>query len=167
MNKETIIEDFRKTFSALENAINAFSDKSYNEIPFENSWTPAEVVQHIILSIENFASVLNGTTEETMRPVDMLIPKFESIFLNFETKMKSPAFIDPKRESYSREEQLIKVKQAADTILNAIKELDLSPTCLDFKLPSIGVMTRLEAVYFVIFHTQRHTHQLIEIKQFL
>jgi uncharacterized damage-inducible protein DinB len=167
MTKDQIIEDFRTTFSALENVINLFNDANFNEVPFENSWTAAEVVQHIILASQNFSSVLNGTTEETKRAVDKLIPELKRIFLNFETKMKSPDFIKPVAKSYDRNELLTRIRNISADILSTIEKVELSPTCLDFQLPSIGFLTRLEAIYFVIVHTQRHTHQLQEIKRFL
>ncbi len=167
MQKEIILEDFSKTFSALENVIQLFDNEKFNEIPFQDSWTAAQVVQHIILSSESFTSVLNGNTEETVRPIDKLIPTLKAIFLNFETKMKSPDFILPTIKKYDRDEQLRKIKTIASDILDAIGKLELAKTCLDFQLPTLGVMTRLEAIYFVIFHTQRHTHQLHEISRFM
>lgn len=81
--------------------------------------------------------------------------------------MKSPAFILPTIKEYDREEQVRKIKHIHADMLDSIEKLVLSKTCLDFELPSIGLMTQLEAIYFVIFHTQRHTLQLNEIDQFL
>jgi hypothetical protein len=43
--------------------------------------------------------------------------------------------------------------------------LDLTPTVLAFELPVIGSLTRLEAIRFVTYHTQRHNHQLKNIRQ--
>ena len=167
MNKETILEDFNTTFSALENAMNLFNEENFNEIPFEESWTAAQVAQHIILSIENFPSVLAGKTEETKRPVDQLIPMLKEIFMNFETKMKSPDFIKPTLKNYDLNEQLTKIRNVSAEISRSIEKHDLSRTCLDFEFPSLGFITGLESISFIIFHTQRHTHQLTEIHRFL
>lgn len=48
---------------------------------------------------------------------------------------------------------------------HAVTTLDLTKTCLAFELPVFGYLTRLEAIYFVIYHTQRHLHQLKNIYQ--
>jgi hypothetical protein len=58
------------------------------------------------------------------------------------------------------------------TIDHAIQTLELSRTCLAFEIPVYGFLTRTEAIYFVIYHTQRHIQQLKNIsrsfdKQFL
>ncbi|RZK25915.1 MAG: DinB family protein, partial [Flavobacterium sp.] len=157
MNKEAIIRDFDGAFSALENAMRLFNNDDFNEIPFEESWTAAQVVQHIILSIENFPGTLSGKTEETTRAIDQFIPTLKDIFLNFQTKMKSPDFIKPVLKSYDLDEQLAKVSNIVADIRQAIEKQDLSKTCLDFQFPSLGFITGLESIYFIIFHTQRHT----------
>ncbi|MEJ5996368.1 DinB family protein [Pedobacter sp. Du54] len=167
MDKQAILTEFEKTFSSLENTITLFNNEDFNTIPFEESWTPAQVVQHILLSIENFPSVLTGKTEETNRPIDKFIPTLKDIFLNFQTKMKSPDFIKPTLKDYDLDEQLTKIQHVSAEIKRAIEKEDLSRTCLGFQFPSLGLITGLESVYFIIFHTQRHTHQLTEIHRFL
>jgi hypothetical protein len=167
MNKQPLIEDFTLTFTNMEKAMGLFSTEDFNEIPFEESWTAAQVVQHIILSIENFPSVLNGKTEATTRPFDKLVPMLKDIFLNFQTKMKSPDFIKPTLKDYDLNEQLTKIRNVSVEIKRAIEKQDLSRTCLDFQFPTLGFITGFEAICFIIFHTQRHTHQLTEIHRFL
>lgn len=34
---------------------------------------------------------------------------------------------------------------------------------MDFEMPFLGYLTRLELIRFAVFHTQRHTHQLNEL----
>lgn len=167
MNKDIILQEFEETFSDLESAINLFDDKKFNEVPFEGSWTPGQVVQHIVLSSAGFAQVLNAEVKETDRAIDELIPELKSIFLNFGLKMKSPDFILPELKDYDREAFLVKVKEIRQAIGKAISALPLDKTCLAFQLPGMGYLTRLEAVHFVIYHTQRHIHQLRSMKQFL
>jgi hypothetical protein len=41
--------------------------------------------------------------------------------------------------------------------------LDLDMTCLDFDIRTFGYLTRLEAVYFFLYHTKKHIHQLQNI----
>ena len=44
-----------------------------------------------------------------------------------------------------------------------IRLLDLSATCLDFEMPGIGALTRLEWLWFYVWHTQRHLRQVKNI----
>jgi len=167
MEREIILNDFVHTFSTLEEVISLFKEEDFNEVPFKDSWTPAQVAQHLILANKNFAAILNGSTKETNRAIDHHIANLKSLFLNFEIKLKSPAFILPTNEYHSQHEQLDAIRQIKTDCIKAIEELDLSKTCLDFELPSFGFLTRFEAIYFVIYHTQRHIHQLKEIDKFL
>lgn len=163
MNKEIILKDFTTTFNDLANSIEAFDDENFNKVPFENSWTAGQVAEHLILANTGFAAVLNAKVKETDREIDELIPRLESDFLNFDSKMQSPDFIYPEMKDYNKSEQLSKIKDIQAVTLEAIAALDLSKTCLAFELPVYGHLTRLEAIYFVIYHTQRHTHQLNKI----
>ena len=167
MEKETILNDFNGIFDALATTVGLYNDQNFNEIPFEGSWTPAQVTQHIILASKGFAGVLNAEVKDTERPIDEKIGALKSIFLNFGTKMKSPDFIKPSLQDYDREAHLSQLKNIQSDIDQAIRSLDLSKTCISFELPNMGFLTRLEAIYFVVFHTQRHTNQLNEIHQFL
>ncbi|SFH45997.1 DinB family protein [Pedobacter insulae] len=167
MERQIVLNDFTQTFSDLENVISLFKSENFNEVPFNDSWTPAQVVQHLILANENFAAILNGSTKETTRAIDEQLSRLKSLFLNFELKMKSPVFILPAIGPYDQQQQVEIISNIKNDCLNAITALDLSRTCLDFELPSFELLTRLEAIYFVIYHTQRHTRQLKEIAKFL
>jgi hypothetical protein len=48
-------------------------------------------------------------------------------------------------------------------LAEAVKLLDLSVICLDFELPGMGMLTRLEWIDFYVFHTRRHIVQLERI----
>ncbi|WP_379090055.1 DinB family protein [Pedobacter sp. UC225_65] len=163
MNKEIILKDFRDTFSALINSIAAFDDESFNTVPFENSWTAGQVGQHLILANTGFAAVLNAKVKDTDRKIDELVARLQADFLNFDIKMQSPDFIHPEKKDYNKADQLAKMKEIEEVTIKEIAVLDLSKTCLAFELPGYGFLTRLEAIYFVIYHTQRHTQQLNRI----
>jgi len=78
--------------------------------------------------------------------------------------MKSPDFILPKMKEYDKERLLKALDGIKEDISKAIMDLDLTQTCLAFELPVYGRLTRFEAVYFANYHTQRHAHQLKNIR---
>jgi hypothetical protein len=58
------------------------------------------------------------------------------------------------------------VQSAGETIdasVRAVQTLDLTSTCLGFELPGFGKFTRLEWGNFILYHTQRHMHQMKNI----
>lgn len=167
MNKEKVIQESQEALKSLMATIKLFDDQTYNEIPFEGSWTPGQVVEHTVLSAEGFTQLIQAETRPTERAADELEPQLKSILLNFELKMHSPDFIYPEMKDYDSESQLERIKKVSDELKHALAALNLSPTCVGFELPGLGFVTRYEAAYFVVYHTQRHTHQLQEIGKYL
>lgn len=167
INKDEIANELSEALSELLNAVELFDEIQYNKIPFENSWTAGQVVAHLSLSNNGFLDVLNAQVADTSRSIDEQKPQLKAIFLNFGNKMKSPDFILPQLKAYDREMQLSEIVKIRAGLIKAINDLDLSKTCISFPLPGLGNLTRLEAIYFVIYHTERHTHQLKEIYHFL
>ena len=152
-------------FEELINLINSFTDENFNKIPFEGSWTAGQVARHVKLSAGNISNVLNGGTETTDRDPENKVAQIRDIFMDFSNKMQSPSFIIPEYKHYKIEAFTSFFENLRHEITAAIDNLDLSETCLDLELPGIGKLTRIEWISFVIFHTQRHIHQMRNISQ--
>ncbi|WP_316814583.1 DinB family protein [Pedobacter nyackensis] len=164
MNKREIIAALQSTITEFQELISAFDEAELNNIPFEGSWTAGQVAQHIIMANSGFGEVLNGPVTETKRIPDELCGKLKEDFLNFNIKMESPDFIIPKYKAYNKKRLLNALEEIKNDIAKAIIDIDLTQTCLAFELPVYGHLTRFEAVCFVIYHTQRHAHQVRNIK---
>lgn len=158
-----MIQDATKTLEVFKAVFSEFKTEQINIVPFQGSWTAGQLAEHIILSNAGFNEVINGPVGETNRPADQQVERIRTDLLNFNNKMDSPPFIYPAKTDYFKNEQLDKLGQIEDGILKSIDNLDLTKTCKSFELPVLGYLTRLEAVYFVIYHTQRHTQQLKNI----
>lgn len=163
MRTQELQLDINKTFKELREVISSFNEDQINFIPFEGSWTPGQVAEHIILSVSGFEKTINGPVTETARGPDALALKLKETFLDFTTKMKSPDFIVPAEKHYQKDKLLSTVEELKAKINQAIEKLDLTKTCIGFELPVLGFITRLESVYFILYHTQRHIHQLKNI----
>ena len=77
--------------------------------------------------------------------------------------MKSPEFIIPDDKNYDKKELLCSLDELSSGITEAANTLDLEATCTMFEFPYYGYFTRLEIIYFVVYHTRRHIHQLQNI----
>ncbi|GAA4199360.1 hypothetical protein GCM10022289_09540 [Pedobacter jeongneungensis] len=160
---EKLIKETEETLLALENVFSKFDGHLVNKVPFEGSWTAGQLAEHLILSNGGFLQVINGTVTETDKPADLMVSQIKSDFLNFNVKYNSPKEIYPENKAYNQPELLENLKQIRAGISNAATGLDLTKTCVSYELPGYGYLTRLEAIYFVIYHTQRHVHQLKNI----
>jgi hypothetical protein len=76
--------------------------------------------------------------------------------------LKSPAFIVPTRNVYSRETVIAELKKSIDELKEAGQKEDLYEV---ISHAIFGDVTRLETLYFVVYHTQRHIHQLSNIQK--
>ena len=166
MAKE-ILNEMTSTTDKLLQTISAFPAEKFNTIPFEGSWTAAQVSDHILKSVSGIQEMLYTTTKPTSRPPDEKVESIKAIFLDFNIKMKSPDFVLPRNTPIEKEKMLAAWENTKAKITEAIKTLDLSATCTVFELPGSGEFTRSEWVWFAIYHTQRHTHQLKNIYDIL
>lgn len=163
MNKE-IKTEIENSFNELIGALTALDQQEMNTIPFEGSWTAAQVGDHLLKSY-GIMEMLRSNTAETERPVDEKVAGLKNLFMDFSTKMSSPDFILPETEPLNKETLIADLKDRTRRILEFIQENELNATCLGFILPNTGPMTRFEWISFVNFHTQRHNHQLKNIAE--
>ena len=165
MNTKEIRTEIDGTIKELVQLISSFDHEQLNIVPFEGTWTAGQLAKHVIMSGSGFVKIMNGPVKETERKPDEMSATIKKDFLDFNTKMKSPDFVVPPNTSYKKEELLHSLEDIKAKINQAIETLDLTKTCLAFELPVYGFLTRLEALYFVLYHTQRHIHQLKNIHQ--
>ena len=122
------------TLAELLEVISSFDQEQFNIAPSEESWTPGQVAQHLVLSIAGFVQLLKGPTEETTRRPDEHFERIKSIFLNFSVKLKSPGFIIPEKKEY-RKGELLHMLKGLKADWKIFETSDLDKTCTLFPLP--------------------------------
>lgn len=160
MTKTSLATDLQTVFSEFQQVLSAIPDTQLNVVPHAGAWTPGQLARHVILSASGFLQVINGPTRPTDRPYDAGVEKLRTTFLDFSTNMKSPDFVVPPAMDYDKGrllDSLEKIKSGLEPVFNT---LDLTLTCTAFELPRAGYLTRWEALHFILYHTQRHLHQL-------
>jgi hypothetical protein len=158
--KNKILAGLRETTHDLLDVISKFTQEEFNRVPFEGSWTPGQVADHIAKAEAGMPSVWQGGTQPTARPVDEKVPILEKIFLDFSTKLKSPDFILPSNEPLDKETLYHSIRNTRAKIEDLAASIDLSLTYTDFSFPSLGTLTGIEGAVFIIAHSKRHIHQL-------
>lgn len=161
MSKE-ILTELKNTTDDLLRILDILSPNELNRIPFEGSWTAGQVGDHLLKSY-GVVETLNGEVKSTNRAPDQKVAGIKAAFLNFNNKMQSPDFIIPTNDVINKEALLNALKHQISLLVSCAKTQDLSLTCLSFSIPELGNMTRLEWIYFVMYHTQRHNRQLKNI----
>lgn len=165
--KTALQRDIVETFKKLNETLSSFSDEEINTVPFKGSWTPGQVVQHIILGNSGYPELFAGNTKPTIRKYDEHVKELEGIFLNFNTKMDAPDFLKPEAKNYNKNALTLLLLKIESDLLNAAENNDLTLTCLDFQVPGFENFTIYEWINFALVHSQRHTHQLQKISNYI
>jgi len=163
--KEEILNGFKETTERLIATLNSFSKEQFNRIPFENSWTAGQVAEHLYKGETNAIKMINGNSEPTQRDPFEKVKILRSVFLDYETKRKSPEFILPTNEEKDPEFFIGSFTQSRKELKTIIETKDLSRLYTTRSFPQIGNLTGWEWVYFAVYHSRRHTDQMKRIAE--
>jgi hypothetical protein len=157
-----IVTQVRDTNQQLFSQLEAFDEIKLNKVPYMDSWTAAQVANHLVKSDRFLLQLLMGPTRETTRQTDAQVQQLADTFLNFDTRLKSPGMIIPDDRAFTKQEVLTDLKTARTNLLEAADEVDLALTTT-IESP-LRESTLLELLHFHLYHTKRHLHQLEKIK---
>lgn len=161
--KSSLSHSLGNAFNELVAALSSLDERELNTAPFTGSWTAGQVGDHLRQSY-NIMECLTGRTEPTTRDPGAYVAPLSQQFLNFEIKMQSPDFILPKEGFIEKDRLLSSLRKRTAAVASfAASDVDMTLTCLDFELPTLGTLTRQEWLNFVLVHTLRHNHQLANI----
>jgi hypothetical protein len=163
METVKLFDEIDTVLFELVASVSVFTEQEVNQIPFEGSWTPGQVGQHIFMSVDGFSKLLVGNVSETRRSPDQQVANLKAAFLNYDIKMKSPDFIIPLEKKYEKNELIRRLLSVKKKLSEFDIHEDMTKTCIDFKLPVMGYLTRTEIAHFIIYHSRRHVHQLKNI----
>ncbi|GAB2811767.1 DinB family protein [Ferruginibacter profundus] len=158
--ERAIVIAIDETTTELLQAIAQFTDEQFNRIPFEGSWTAAQVAEHLYKSEAGFPVILKSSTVAADRAADEKAATIRSLFLDFTTKLKSPDFILPSNEPKEKETLYNAIKNNREEITGLIASTDLTRIFPEFPFPQLGEFTGLEWLTFLVCHSKRHTFQL-------
>lgn len=145
------------TFDNLISELSMFDEYSLNQVPFEGSWTAGQTAEHIIIC----GSGLPDTqTTEANRAHDEKVQAVKELFLNFDIKFETAPSIAPGSPPHDKQMLVNKIKEIKEILKTIADTKPLEELCLDMQLPTFGNLTRYEWLRFILFHTQRHTHQV-------
>ena len=160
INTKELFVGLDEVSSELLELVDTVNIESFNAVPFANSWTPAQVFVHLIKSNLTIAKALRLEGKIIEREPGERVNELKELFLDFTIKFQSPEFILPPEGWYDKEEIVRDFIQSAEQLKEESKQVDLAEA---ISHEAFGEITKMELLYFVIFHTQRHIHQLQNI----
>jgi hypothetical protein len=160
INTKEIFTALDKTSTELLQLVSSTAENIINTVPYRNSWTAAQLATHINKSNKAIGQALNMEGKVVERDPGARIGELKSMFLNFDIKFKSPEFIRPEVANYQKAIVVSDLKKSIEQLRTAGHKTVLTEI---INLPAFGEITKLELLYFVLYHTQRHIHQLKNI----
>src|SRR6185312_11682582 len=89
---------FEETSDELIQLISSTNDEQFNEIPFEGSWTIAQIGEHLLKSYGLIEALNFGPVRYAERSPEKEIETVKKIFLDFDAKYKSAEALLPTNE---------------------------------------------------------------------
>ena len=163
VEKNKWLHTLQETNTEFIEQLEVFLPEEINTVPFGGGWTAGQVAQHVHKSDQGMLMELTGPVKRENRRPDQFSDMISKSFLDFETKLQSPAFILPETRDYKKDFIIARFEETRLKIGEAAQVSDLAETCTAFPFPGIGELTKLEIINFIIVHTKRHTHQLRKI----
>ena len=158
--KEEILTAIGEAVSDMGGLMESLDNNQVNTVPFEGSWTAGQLFNHVTKSINGMAGAMLKESAPAERDPGEKIAGLKEAFLNFSTKMKSPDFILPDDGPYQKQVTIEALKQSFELLKENTGKANLNDLLTG--LP-IGEVTKLELLHFLLYHTQRHLHQMHKI----
>lgn len=161
-----LLPGFTASADAFMERLKTVPGTAFNRVPFDGSWSPAQVGDHVHKFLGGIDAALRMPRAEPDRAPDAHEPLLREIFLNFDRKSKAPVIVEPSKDRIEKEELITALAQITGTLCIRISEGNLLARCVGLPFPTIGDMTGMEWVLFGDYHLQRHTHQLEQMQPF-
>jgi uncharacterized damage-inducible protein DinB len=164
MEFQDINQKLKETREKLLTTLNDLSQDQLNQRKDPNSWSVAQVCQHLIKTEELYVLAikrgLRGNEDSIIesKPVELLLDRSR--------KLEAPDIVKPTEEILERDEiveQLHNSRVKFNEFLNTLED----PSVLSrryFKHPAFQEMLLIEWLESLYLHEQRHIEQINEIK---
>lgn len=139
--------------------LKAIPSELHSRQPAEG-WSVQQILDHLHRTEEFTLKLLKASGQPTEdRPPDEWVRKLEKALLRRDRQYPAPEVTLPSADNpvKSTSEQFENNRREMHAIID---QLDLSETCTLSAHPVIGHMTRIEWIYFTVYHGYRHAEQM-------
>ena len=160
LNTEELFSSLDETWVAFLKLVCSVDEQAINIVPFEDSWTVAQLATHVTKSNKAIVQALQMEGKACNRNADERTDELKKTFLDFTVKFQSPEFIIPEKKEYKKGIVVEQLESSIEQLKQFGAEANLYEIIM---LPAFGELTKFEILYFVLVHTQRHLRQLKNI----
>lgn len=165
MKESVVRKDLKESTHDLLMAVSEFPEEYFNAPPADGGWTAGQVAEHLIKTETSTVELFTGSFEISERDPEEKIKTIKGRFEDFESKMKAFGHIIPDESSKDKAQILENIQDSSQRLTSLIELHDLSELITGFAHPLFGHLSRVEWIYFNIYHTYRHVHQIHRISE--
>ena len=155
-----ILSAISDAISRITDLMSAVDEDKVNTVPYEGSWTAPQLLRHVTKSINGMTRAMQMEAKPAKRDPSERIDELKKIFLDFSKKLTQPDFIVPEERIYEKQSSIEELNKSFSRFKESAAGANLDD--LIEGLP-LGPTTKLEIIHFVLYHTQRHLHQMKKI----
>lgn len=165
MTEDIYIRDSENNIQFLKSTLDGVDNHLYTVAPAEGKWSIQLILDHLAITEAVIVNLSKGPSTETDREPTANVLKVKTAFNDHQKVYPNPKPVSPTGQSKSATEFLTAIEETRHRLLQDIKEHGAYQILDLFAHPLTGKMTRLEWLYFNIYHTERHIHQIKMIQQ--
>ncbi|MEO8763543.1 MAG: DinB family protein [Ginsengibacter sp.] len=163
-DKTGLLDQIDEVVSQLIELMFLVDENDVNTIPYQDGWTAGQLFEHVTKSTGSLAKAMKQEGAQADRDPGEHIENLKKIFLDFSSKMKAPEFIVPLQGWYEKSSSIQKLGGSFQQLRENAKNTDLT---VIIKGTPLGDATKWEMLHFILYHTQRHLHQMKKIYEAL
>lgn len=169
VNKDDIFEYLDETKEGLEESVEGLSDAQMQFKPDAESWSIAEIIEHINIVEGALKSMLEAKFAEDPTPelkaeVKMTDEQILAFITDRGQKVKTQEQFEPTARYISADEAIEAFNDQREDIVDFLKDTDVEMRNYINEFP-FGKIDAYQTVLFMAGHTARHTQQIEEVKQ--
>jgi hypothetical protein len=158
--KEELLTAVEEAISGMSALMMKLDEKQINSVPYENSWTAGQLLNHVTQSNNGMAKAMLQEPTPVDSDATEKIAGFKKVLLDLSSKLKSPDFILPKDGPYEKKGVIHELKISFNHFRENTEKANMNDMVEGMPF---GPVSKLELLHFVLYHTQRHLHQLKNI----
>jgi hypothetical protein len=165
LEKQVIKLEFIENTNSLAEYVDAVEESLLVRHPAVNVWSILDCCEHILLIERGVNYIFHKQTGRTERNPTERIEKIKNTFTDYDRKLTAGEPVAPLSAYSDRNTILSEIRNNRENILAMAHRNDLTYLCLGYEHMLFGFLTKVEWIYYCIYHTERHIHQMKMIEQ--
>lgn len=160
---KVVSRDLDASTNGLIQMLKGLSPDVFNQHPDKKSWSVADVIEHLLKLEGGINGLLLGPTTTGERDPEGKVLRIEEVLFDFDKKLSAGELVKPSAGEKQKDSLIAQMAESRKKLAKIAGEKDLKLIYTGFRHPIFGLLSGIEWVYFAIYHSQRHLHQIKKI----